>query len=76
MAWRICPLPTAFPRAEPSKITLTALIALSSNAGVGFFPSFFSQDYRLSSDNALAAGRDGGKGPMCAVALLAETSIL
>jgi hypothetical protein len=35
---------------------LTAIISWSSNSCVGFFPFFFSQDYRLSSGNALAAG--------------------
>jgi hypothetical protein len=60
------------PLAYPSKFTLTALISLSSNSSVGFCPCFFSQDYRLSSDNALAAGKNGGKGSMCVVALQAE----
>jgi hypothetical protein len=51
---------------------LTAIISWSSNAFVGFFPFFFSQDYRLSRGNALATGRGGGKGPMCVVALQVE----
>jgi hypothetical protein len=45
-----------FSLANSLKFTLTAHISWSSNALVGFFPLFFSQDYRLSSGNALAAG--------------------
>jgi hypothetical protein len=44
------------PHEDSSKFTLTALILWSSNSCVDFFPAFFSQDYRLSSGNALAVG--------------------